>query len=222
LYDCGDLLDGSLTYGGGVHGFNVEIGNNGRIWILGEEETYLGVNHYYSLSYLSDYFYQPLFVMHHGVGHEKTYDVELYKPTFDNVVKMIQTYANGYTDEEETYGIPLDAKGNVIVDPYFNYDVVTLSKYDELPEGLGKKWIFVASPTNAAAVVLVLDDLKYVNTGLTYDDTRPIYLHDFEYVHPPNTGDASTLLYGILMLTSAMTAAWAEKKRRNNRKKVLE
>jgi len=199
-YDCAELLDSMITYDNGVYNFEIEIGGNGKLWIMAEEETYLGDFKYHNATYLADNFYTPLLIAHTGVGEETPTNVELYSATEDNVVKTIKTYPNGYTDTALEYGIPLDAKGNVIVDPYFGYDVVSVVKYDSLPGGLDAEWTFKVAASNLPRVDFTLNDTMYLGTGLTKSGF-PLYVHVFDYVHNqnPNTSDRGTMDYFMIM-----------------------
>jgi len=114
------------------------------------------------------------------------------------------------------YGIPLDAKGNVIVDPYFGYDEVSVGKYASLPGGLDAEWIFKVSAGNPPMVVFTLNDTMYLGTGLTKSGF-PLYVHVFDYVHPqdnPNTGDISTLAYFMMMGLCAIAMVLSKKRKK--------
>jgi uncharacterized repeat protein (TIGR01451 family) len=177
-YQAGDLLDANLRYLEGDYAFAVDVRDNGKIWVLAQDHAYTR-DEYHSAIYLIDNFYTPIEINHQGIGVVGNYQTILYPATADNVVKTQKVYSPLYTDTSSTYGIPLDVNGNVIPNPTYGYDVVTVSKYPVLPGGQDAYYAFRTSPAQENPKVFTLD-----NTGQLVFDGSGVqipYVHNFYY-----------------------------------------
>ncbi|MCL2046386.1 MAG: isopeptide-forming domain-containing fimbrial protein [Oscillospiraceae bacterium] len=171
-YATGNLLGGQ-TFKNGSFAFDVEIPNNGKLWILGSDIAYTRVQTYTGI-YYADNFYTPIEAMHQGVEFGGT-GREVYAPTDENVVKTSADPANVKPDSSYI-GIPVDVDGNVISNPTFGYDVVSISSYDALPGNLGVFWGF--HTPQEAVVNYQLNDASF----LVYDNgALAPFVHDFFY-----------------------------------------
>ncbi|MDF9838921.1 putative repeat protein (TIGR01451 family), partial [Breznakia sp. PFB2-8] len=167
-----DLLDDTISGGddGKEWKDEIEITENGRIYVLTVDNAYGKVTNTLK-AYTADNFYTPAVIEHVGNGYVdgKIYE-EIYAPTSENVTKTKEG-----TDTSDVYGVPLDAKGNVIENPTFGYDKVKVEKYDVLPNGEDKYWLF--STPQDGSLSLTLDDKKYVDEDFT---------HEFKYERNPS------------------------------------
>ncbi|MCL2046390.1 MAG: isopeptide-forming domain-containing fimbrial protein [Oscillospiraceae bacterium] len=189
-YEVGDLLkdtgvlDGTYSIIDAT--FEVEIGENGKFWVLGKEQVYNRVQDR-KVVYVADNFYTVVDIQHQGVDEEKPHRIA-YPLTTDNVVKTSTdpSYPLIYPaapDNEDYFGIPLDANGNVIPDPHWGYDSVRISRYDasatpptEPYPDFDKYWEWVTSQDEYEDVIL--------NDASDFFESKnvpKVYVHDFLY-----------------------------------------
>jgi len=180
-YQAEDFLEAGNTYKEGEYTFNVNVGENGKIWVLSADFAYTRTQKQRT-EYLVDYFYTPLEIMHCGLEIEDPTGEFIYAPTDDNVVKEQKVYSPEYTDTSPYYGIPLDVNGNVLPDPSFDYDMVTVSAYDELPGGLSEIWGWYEPQIESVDIVLDSTDYFVYEGGVQVP-----FIHTFYYV---NIGEA--------------------------------
>ncbi|MCL2137093.1 MAG: Cna B-type domain-containing protein [Coriobacteriia bacterium] len=205
-YSSGDLLDAQTAYTAGSYGFTVNVGDNGKLWVLALDQAY-DRNQYLVLSLQVDCFYTPLLIKHTGLGVIESYQMELYAPTADNVTKTAKTYTPSYTDTSPVYGTPLDAQGQVIVDPYFGYDTVSVTKYQTLPDGLDAYWAFQTTPQQDETVVFTLDSLGFI--VLDGSGAQVPYVHTYYYdsIAMPDIGIVTVWIEWLGVPPSAVPAS---------------
>ncbi|MDQ0361850.1 DUF7927 domain-containing protein [Breznakia pachnodae] len=173
-YTTGELLDDKILADATAKTVEntLDIYDNCKVIVMVEGYSYSQTTKEVT-SYVADNFYTPVKSTHVGNGYVDGEIYEnIYTATTDNVVNKD---ADGKVIE--TAGIPLDANGNVIENPTFGYDSTTITKYDELPNGEDKYWLF-QTPQDATKTI-TLDDEKYVNDEGTYE-------HEFKYERNPS------------------------------------
>ena len=174
-YQTGSLLEEGEKYKEGDFLFSLDVSNNGKVWVLAKDVAYTR-EQYQTAEYLIDNFYTPLEINHRGVEHDDPPGRQVYAPTADNVVKEQKVYSPAYTDTSPYYGIALDAKGNVIPDPTYGYDVVTVSRLTQSFSNSEIDWEWYAP--QAASVEFTLNSLDY----FVYDNgTQMPFIHNFYY-----------------------------------------
>ncbi|MCL2120885.1 MAG: hypothetical protein FWH28_01370, partial [Clostridiales bacterium] len=178
LYQTGSLLTPGATYKDGNYTFSVNIPNNGKLWLLIGDSLYGSVS-YHSYIYLADNFYTPIEAMHRGVEEENPPGRQVYAPTAENVVKTSTDPAGVKPAQPPVYyGLPLDVNGNVISDPSYGYDEISITKLAVLPNGLDDRWEFITPQDET--VVYELDNASFV----TYDAGGVLtpFVHEFYYL----------------------------------------
>ena len=213
----GELLKSTLNSKPGeaqTEYFYVPVTDNGRLIVWAENIRYVddgdsGKEYtntdYISVSYTADNFYTPTTLKHTGLGvisDEET--TELYAPTVDHVLKTKDdSKETGKAWDTGLYGLPLDAKGNVIgatmdnegavtidKEPTFEYDPVSIKSYEAvldegLPDGIKPYWKFKDTQDNPQIVNLELFSTVYLVTSEENPETGEMkdvyYIHDFLY-----------------------------------------
>jgi uncharacterized repeat protein (TIGR01451 family) len=181
-YETGNLLNSLTNYTAGSYSFTIDIKDNGIVWVLSEDVAYTRTTTQVK-TYVADNFYTPVEVKHRGVGvvGGTTYARELYAPTTNNVDKIMLAMPPFFADTSPYLGLPLDANGNVIANPSFGYDRVSLTAPARLTGDL-TMWQLVSGQDNPKQ--LVLDNASY----LTYQaGVLQPYVYDFFY---ESTGSA--------------------------------
>jgi len=204
----GDLLSGHPTYGNppylqGDYNFEVEVTNNGKMWVMGKDKAYTRELEY-KMIHLADNFYTPVEVNHQGIecddaAHGPNLGQQVYDPTKDNVVKTSTDPADVKPNQPtKYYGFPLDAKNNVIAAPTFGYDTVKASRYEKLPGILELLWNWCEDQA-AKQIELVLDGTTINLFADASGAFAAYYLYDFYYdraYYPPDfTKDADRVAY---------------------------
>ena len=182
-YETGNLLNSSTNYTAGNYSFTIDIKDNGTVWVLSEDVAYTRTATQVK-TYVADNFYTPVEIKHRGVGvvDGTSYARELYAPTSNNVDKIMLAVPPFFSDTSPYLGLPLDANGNVIANPSFGYDRVSLTAPARLTGNL-TSWQLAGGQNNPKQ--LVLDNVSYLSylAGVL----QP-YVHDFYY---ESTGTAS-------------------------------
>jgi uncharacterized repeat protein (TIGR01451 family) len=145
----GNMLSDEHTYRGRpgevtIYDFTVDVPNNGRLWILGEENVYT-LTRDFRVAYTFDNFYTPTTVQHRGVDVDDN-TIIVYEPSDSNVTKRNVDPPNvrpAPPASNTIWGFPLDANGNVIPNPTFGFDRVRLERYNPLPGNLAELWEWV-------------------------------------------------------------------------------
>ncbi|MFV0394766.1 MAG: hypothetical protein ACK5LC_10275 [Coprobacillaceae bacterium] len=181
-YESGTLLDSQVTYNDGEYEFTIDIDDNCVVYLYAGGDTYT-YKHEYVKRYVADNFYTPVDVEHTGLGEKDETPVKevLYQPTDVNVEKVENTVIEG--DDPDTYGFPLDVNGNVIANPTFGYDSVTVSPLSPLPNGEDPYWTFKEGQENPLLMELDSDVLdKFVDPDAGLAALLVGYIHEFFYV----------------------------------------
>ncbi|MDL2211802.1 hypothetical protein LJB88_02885, partial [Erysipelotrichaceae bacterium OttesenSCG-928-M19] len=160
-YTKGDLLDETVDGGdtGATWTTDISLTENCRIFVYTQDNAYGKITDTFK-AYVADNFYTPSNAKHEGIAELENDVVEqLYEATNDNIVK--EAIAG---DTATEYGIPLDVNGNVIEEPTFGYDKITISKYDELPTD-NKYWNFITPQEESVELTLSeKDHMEYLHT----------------------------------------------------------
>ncbi|MCL2654322.1 MAG: Cna B-type domain-containing protein [Coriobacteriia bacterium] len=204
----GDLISDPVQSGNSAQdlSYNVNIPVNGRVIVWATNSRYAdgpeGTKDYETVDHagaatIVDNVYTPVNVQHKGVGTNLVgAKTTLYEPTNDNIAKVNDDSSQtGGPLPNASYGVPLDAHGQVIEDPTYGYDEVSIKSYEAvgnvgLPAGIAPYWHF--SQPQETEVTKVLDSAGDVTGDLIqlFDyEPDPDY---FTYVSGTKTWDDSS------------------------------
>ncbi|MDR2715260.1 MAG: hypothetical protein LBB46_00740 [Coriobacteriaceae bacterium] len=197
----GSLLDERAHSGNAERSdiYSIDIPCNGRLIVFGDNERYVSADGGITQDYLNkdaifysdiiDTVYTPANLAHRGEGVDPNGVVtEVYARIDDSVSKKNDDLAYLYDParDKDFYGLPLDAKGEVIEDPTFGYDSVEILSYElfgypavapgtEDPftfwkwmELIPEEWLARALVEQPKRADLYLDDGKYAGYTHTF------------------------------------------------------